>query len=131
MLVPIGAPTSRTDDTVPPLTRISVPLDASSGRVRRTSRDTEAMLGSASPRNPWVVIAARSSAVEILLVACRSSASCASSGSIPTPSSSTRTSFLPPSSHVITTRVAAASMAFSTSSLTTEAGRSTTSPAAI
>ena len=89
------------------------------------------MLGSASPRNPWVTIAARSSDVEILLVACRSIASCASSGSMPTPSSSTRISFLPPSSHVMATRVAAASMAFSTSSFTTDAGRSTTSPAAI
>ena len=47
------------------------------------------------------------------------------------PSSSTRISFLPPYSAVITTRVALASIAFSTSSLTTEAGRSTTSPAAI
>ena len=47
------------------------------------------------------------------------------------PSSSTRISRLPPYSTVTAMRVAPASMAFSTSSLTTEAGRSTTSPAAI
>ena len=69
--------------------------------------------------------------VAILLVAWRSSASRASSGAMPSPSSSTRTSFLPPSSMVIAMRRAPASRAFSTSSLTTEAGRSTTSPAAI
>src|SRR4029453_4358729 len=75
--------------------------------------------------------AARSSDRRILLVACRSMASRASSGSIPSPSSSTRTCLLPPSSTWIATRRAPASMAFSTSSLTTDAGRSTTSPAAI
>ena len=48
------------------------------------------MLGSASPRNPSVRIAARSSATRILLVACRSTASRASSGAMPSPSSSTR-----------------------------------------
>src|SRR5262249_1339743 len=50
---------------------------------------------------------------------------------LPSPSSSTRTSFLPPSSMWIASRRAPASTAFSTSSLMTEAGRSTTSPAAI
>ena len=63
--------------------------------------------------------------------ACRSTASSASVASIPTPSSSMRTRRLPPCSIVMPTRVAPASMAFSTSSLTTLAGRSTTSPAAI
>ena len=38
-------------------------------RDRRTRCDTEAMLGSASPRKPRVVMAARSSARRILLVA--------------------------------------------------------------
>src|SRR5256885_10767551 len=50
---------------------------------------------------------------------------------MPPPSSSTRTCFFPPSSMWIDRRVAPASIAFSTSSLTMEAGRSTTSPAAI
>ena len=74
---------------------------------------------------------ARSSAPAILLVACRSIASRASSGSMPSPSSSTRSDFLPPSSMATAIRRAPASSAFSTSSLTTDAGRSTTSPAAI
>src|SRR6267378_2435069 len=89
------------------------------------------MLGSASPRNPSVAIRSRSSARRILLVAWRSIASRASSGSMPSPSSSTRMSFLPPSSTVTAIRRAPASIEFSTSSLMTEAGRSTTSPAAI
>src|SRR3954470_22689836 len=130
-VVPSGAPTSTTDATAPPLTRISVPLCWPFARVRRTKCDTDAIDGSASPRKPSVRIAARSSACRILLVACRSIASRASSGSIPSPSSSTRTCFLPPSSTAMVMRVAPASMAFSTSSLTTDAGRSTTSPAAI
>src|SRR5471032_258738 len=58
-------------------------------------------------------------------------ASRASSGSIPSPSSSTRMSFLPPSSTLMAMRRAPASIEFSTSSLMTDAGRSTTSPAAI
>src|SRR3954465_1403072 len=141
MQVPSGAPTSRTESITPALTLISVPLwttpapgSAASrleGRVRSVKCETDAMLGSASPRNPSVRIAPRSSARAILLVACRSIASRASSGSIPSPSSSTRISFLPPSSTAMLMRRAPASSAFSTSSLTTEAGRSTTSPAAI
>ena len=42
-------PTSRTDATTPALTRISVPAGVPRARVRSTRRDTEAMLGSASP----------------------------------------------------------------------------------
>ena len=73
--MPSAAPTSRTDATVPPLTRTSVPEDSPRARVRITKCDTDAMLGSASPRNPSVWIAARSSACPILLVAWRSMAS--------------------------------------------------------
>ena len=51
-------------------------------------------------------MAPRSSARLILLVACRSRHSRASSGSMPRPSSSTRISFLPPYSTVIAMRVA-------------------------
>src|SRR5688500_4772818 len=50
---------------------------------------------------------------------------------MPNPSSLTRTRRRPPSSISMSTVVAPASSAFSRSSLTTEAGRSTTSPAAI
>src|SRR5664279_1329447 len=55
----------------------------------------------------------------------------ASSRTIPQPSSVTWISFLPPASTVTRMRRAPASNAFSNNSLTTEAGRSTTSPAAI
>src|SRR5688500_10025821 len=50
---------------------------------------------------------------------------------MPQPSSLTRISFLPPSSRATSMTLAPASMEFSTSSFTTEDGRSTTSPAAI
>ncbi len=84
--------------------------------------------GSASPRKPKVVSRSRSAAWAILLVACRSSDSSASSRPIPQPLSSTRISARPPSRNSTSIRVAPASSAFSTSSLTTAAGRSTTSP---
>ena len=50
---------------------------------------------------------------------------------MPQPLSEMRMKVMPPFWISMVTRVAPASMAFSTSSLTTEAGRSTTSPAAI
>src|SRR5438067_2021147 len=55
----------------------------------------------------------------------------ASSRLMPEPSSLTRMLLRPPSSIAMSIVVAPASIAFSTSSLTIEAGRSTTSPAAI
>jgi len=73
----------------------------------------------------------RSCEVLILLVAWGWKHKPTSSGSMPMPSSVTRMSFLPPCSSWISMRVAEASMAFSTSSLMTDAGRSITSPAAI
>ena len=54
---------------MPPFTRISVPLGRPRARVRSKKWDTEAIDGRASPRNPSVEIAARSSARRILLVA--------------------------------------------------------------
>ena len=50
---------------------------------------------------------------------------------MPQPSSVTRIIVLPPSAYSTVMRRAPASMAFSTNSLTAEAGRSTTSPAAM
>jgi hypothetical protein len=50
---------------------------------------------------------------------------------MPQPSSATAMNSRPPSRTSTRMREAPASIAFSTSSLTTEAGRSTTSPAAI
>ena len=69
--------------------------------------------------------------MRIFDVAWRESASTASSRAMPLPSSRTRMSARPPSSPAPSTERAPASRAFSTSSFTTDAGRSTTSPAAI
>ncbi len=85
----------------------------------------------ASPLKPRVLMEKRSSSLYILLVAYLSRASMASSPFMPMPLSDTRIRDLPPFSISIMMRQACASRAFSTSSLTTENGRSTTSPAAI
>ena len=89
------------------------------------------MEGRASPRKPRVAMVSRSSAVRSFEVAWRSKASSASSRTMPQPSSVIWMSLLPPASTSMRMRVAPASSEFSSSSLTTEAGRSTTSPAAI
>src|SRR6267378_4490106 len=73
----------------------------------------------------------RSSSERILLVACRRNASGRATGAIPSPSSTTSITPCPAPSMPTWIRDAPASIAFSTSSLTTAAGRSTTSPAAI
>src|SRR5579883_1256433 len=73
----------------------------------------------------------RSSVRRIFDVACRWIASIASARSMPQPSSLTRIDVRPPSATSMATTVAPASSAFSISSLTADAGRSTTSPAAI
>ncbi len=55
MDVPSGAPTSRSDEMVPPLTRISVPVALPRARVRRVKCETDAMLGqrlAAKPERP-------------------------------------------------------------------------------
>ena len=99
------------------------------------SLETEAMDGSASPAEPE---AARSpsrssSRVGACEVAWRSRARRASSGDMPQPSSVTATRSLHRLSRTLhpDPRPRRRRQAFSTSSLTTEAGRSTTSPAAI
>ena len=99
--------------------------------VRRSMRLTEAMAANASPRKPMVPMAARSSAQRSLEVAWRRKAVRASSEDMPQPLSVTRRKVMPPSRISTVTLDAPASTAFSSSSLTTEAGRSTTSPAAI
>ena len=95
-----------------------------------TSRATEPIEGSASPRKPSVPMAKRSPSGS-LEVAWRSTASARSSGVMPAPSSTTRISSRPPAAMVTAMARAPASMAFSTSSLTAAAGRSITSPAAM
>ena len=87
------------------------------------------MEGSASPLNPNVITASMSWTFRILLVACLRTQSPAFSRVIPEPSSRTRMREVPPSPSSTSMREAPASRAFSTSSLTTDAGRSTSSPA--
>src|SRR3989344_493612 len=89
------------------------------------------MLDSASPRNPSVLMLCKSSACRILLVVCLKIQSFASSSDIPHPLSLTRINSFPAFLISTSIAVAPASSAFSTSSLTTLAGRSITSPAAI
>ena len=133
--VPAGTPASRASVSTPASTTrrnpAPPPSRASRGRESSVRRDTAAIDGSASPRNPKVESAHRSSAVASFDVAWRRSARRASSGGSPQPSSTTRTSRRPPPSISTSMRRAPASSAFSTSSLTIDAGRSTTSPAAI
>jgi hypothetical protein len=94
------------------------------------SRATAPIDGSASPRKPSVLMASRSSS-DSFEVAWRSTASARSVRGMPSPSSVTRIRRRPPPSVTISILVAPASSAFSTSSFTTLAGRSTTSPAAM
>lgn len=85
---------------------------------------------SASPRNPRLRISNRSSS-DSFEVAWRSTDNSRSGGLMPLPSSATRMSDSPPPATTISMSRASASMAFSTSSFTTLAGRSITSPAAM
>ena len=114
-----------------PAMAISVPSSSVSLRVFSSTCATAAMEASASPRKPMVCKANRSAASRILEVAWRSKERRASVSDMPFPSSMTWMAVFPAS--VINTWMflASASMAFSTSSFTTEAGRWITSPAAI
>ena len=95
------------------------------------TRATDAIDASASPLNPSVPILSRSVDSLILLVAWRINAVLTSSASIPLPLSVTRIYSIPPPVVSTVTDLLIASIAFSTSSFTTDAGRSITSPAAI
>ena len=129
-------------------TRIRVPPCQSDGRISPVSQsrcqpfssaplfvsivifDTDAIDGNASPRKPIYVIFCKLSSGNFD-VAWRIIARCKSSRDIPEPLSTTDISVRPPSVTSTTIWSAPASSAFSTNSLTTDAGRSTTSPAAI
>ena len=128
--VPEPSAAGRTAETWPPSTVIEWAVGAPASRLVTVNRPAAPMEGSASPRNPNVVMLRRSSPSDFD-VACRDTASGRSSPAIPLPSSTTRTKALPPLVWVTVIRLAPASTEFSTSSLTTEAGRSTTSPAAM
>ncbi|OQC34204.1 MAG: hypothetical protein BWX64_02809 [Acidobacteria bacterium ADurb.Bin051] len=128
--VPRGTETGSTPRIRPPSIRTLVPRPGSSA-VASSRRATAAIAASASPRKPRLPTRSRSAKLAILLVAWRSKARSASSPPIPQPSSRTAIRPLPPLSSSISIARAPASRAFSMSSLSTEAGRSTTSPAAI
>ena len=130
MSVPCGAPTGSTAPGTPPSSRRTAP-DPPARQVVISTRLTAEMAASASPRKPSVPIRARSSAQRSLLVAWRRNAVGSSSGAMPQPLSVTRIRRIPPLRSSTDTADAPASSAFSTSSLTTLAGRSTTSPAEI
>jgi hypothetical protein len=104
---------------------------APSVRLVMRTLATDAIDASASPRKPSVSTRSSSASVAILLVAWRVNASASSAGAMPWPSSLTTMRRTPPSSMRSVIRPAPASIALSSSSRTTEAGRSTTSPAAI
>ncbi len=131
MTVPRGQPSSSWETTSPAAAVSLVPSSASSVRVSSSTRATAQMAARASPRKPRVPMASRSRSAAILDVAWRRKAVGACSAGMPQPSSVTRISDIPPWAISTVTADAPASMAFSSSSFTTLAGRSTTSPAAI
>ena len=94
-------PDDAAQGSIAPLTPSSTmslkPFAEPAQRVRISSRDTEAIDGSASPRKPKVAIAVRSPS-GIFEVACRSTLSAKSASSMPRPSSATRISRRPPAS---------------------------------
>src|SRR5881392_2141992 len=130
-VVPGARAAGSTSPMCGPSARIAAPCGASRVQAVIETRETEAIEASASPRNPMLRTPARSSRLLILLVAWRASASGSSSRAMPAPSSSTWMRRTPPSSSVTAIARAPASRPFSSSSFSTEAGRSTTSPAAI
>ena len=130
-VVPTEQPMGPLLSTSPQRRRTSVPASWSTGRLVMVTLDTEAMLGRASPRKPIVATDSRSSGEVSLLVAWRWKDRRISSDGIPQPSSVTLMRSRPAPCISMDIRLAPASMEFSTSSLTTEAGLSTTSPAAI
>ena len=131
MVVPGGHPWAPLCTRLPQVNSAAHPASAAAGLVARETRETAAMLGSASPRNPRVGMASSRSGESSLLVAWRSKASVTSSAAMPAPSSVTRICSMPPPLISTIMREAPASREFSTNSLTTDTGRSTTSPAAI
>ena len=127
--VPILDSDGLLSSTLPPLMWTNVPI--SSWQVFRTTSETAAIEGKASPRKPRELIENKSSSVYNLLVACLWKAKRASSFSMPIPLSVTTISRRPASFKSTFIEVACASTEFSTSSLTIETTFSTTSPAAI
>ena len=130
MEVPRAAPVPSSFKNFPPSTTSKLPTSEASLVINVTCAISE-MLASASPLNPREPMAKISFTSTIFDVACRVKQSLASSLFIPTPLSTILILERPAPSIVISIEFAFASMEFSINSLTTEAGRSITSPAAI
>ncbi len=113
------------------LLRTQKALSPSATREVIDTSATDAIDASASPRKPSDSTPSSSSRLAILLVACRAIARGSSSHGMPAPLSATMMRLMPPASSLMSICVAPASRLFSSNSLTTDAGRSTTSPAAI
>ena len=131
MLVPSGAPAGRISCISPASRLMYVPSAAPCSQVVSSMCETLEMAARASPRKPSVPMDSRPRSSCSLLVAWRKNATPASSALIPQPSSVMRMSSAPPPENSTVIFRAPASMAFSKSSLTADAGRSTTSPAAM
>src|SRR6267154_2709130 len=116
---------------LPPSALSEKALPAPAVLLESATRATEATLASASPRKPSERTCSRSCREAILLVAWRANAIGKSSLGMPAPLSTTRICFTPPSTSATPISLAPASRLFSRSSFSTDAGRSTTSPAAI
>ncbi len=131
MVVPFGTTAGSCEITLLPSMVRCVPISESSVLVFSSTCAMAAIDAKASPRKPLVCKLKRSSADLIFEVAWRSKLSLASVTLIPIPLSVTCTRVFPASLITSVIEVAFASMAFSNNSFTTEAGRCTTSPAAI
>ena len=130
-MVPSGHPISFLDTSFPPSISYLIPVILSEVFEIHSTIETAAILASASPRKPRLVRCSKSVILCILLVACLKNAFSISPAAIPQPLSVIRIISRPP--FFISTVIAVdfASIAFSTSSLITAIGFSTTSPAAI
>ena len=101
---------------------MTAPREACASRLAISSQATAPIDGRASPRKPSVEIRVKSPSGNFD-VAWRSTQSSRSAEFMPLPLSTTRMSLRPPASMAISIRLAPASRAFSTSSLTAAAGR--------
>ena len=131
ILVPFGHPASCLLKIFPPSAITSYPVLESAVFDTKLTFAIAAILAKASPLNPIDLISFKSSADLNLLVECLSNAISISSCIIPFPLSVTRIYEIPP--FLISTVIldAPASIEFSITSFTTDAGLSITSPAAI
>ena len=131
MLVPLSQATGSCFFTSDPSTTSNVPNSLSANRVFISSCETAAIEARASPRKPMVRSLNKSSAERIFEVACLSKLMRASVSDMPMPLSITWIKLLPASFTINRIFVAPESIEFSINSFTAEAGRCTTSPAAI